>query len=160
MLTITENKWGSDHERVAGILNNMGEVYRMQRKYDKAIDVLNRALAIRKEKLGQDHQRTAYTLMRIANVLSSQGKLDEAMEKYQQVMPIYEKEFGSDSVEMATLLNNIALKLGKITGTKIEPTRRRISANMNASDIFLHRHLSRSILKLLVMYKIEGTASK
>lgn len=51
-------------------------------------------------------------------------------------------------------------KLGKIMGTKIEPTRRRISANMNASDIFLHLHLSRSILKLLVMYKIEGTASK
>ena len=31
----------------------------MQDEYDKAIDILNRALAIRKEKLGQDHRETA-----------------------------------------------------------------------------------------------------
>ncbi len=43
---IAENEWGSDDKRVAFILSNMGDVYRMLDEYDKAIDVLNRALAI------------------------------------------------------------------------------------------------------------------
>uniref|UniRef100_A0A7S3QGR6 Kinesin light chain n=1 Tax=Chaetoceros debilis TaxID=122233 RepID=A0A7S3QGR6_9STRA len=92
--------------------HNMGHVYRLQREYDKTIDALNRALAIRKEKLGLDHVHTADTLGNIASrALRAQEKHQEAMEKYQQLMPFYMKEYGSNSVKVAALLNSIALTL-------------------------------------------------
>ncbi len=72
-LAIVENEEGSDDEKVAFILSSIGAVYGMKDEYDKATDVLNRALVIRKEKLGQDHWETANTVMNISNVLSKES---------------------------------------------------------------------------------------
>lgn len=67
-----------------------------QGKYDEALLVAQRALALREQTLGPDHESVARALHNIAEILFTKRKYKEADSTYQRALTIYERLFGAD----------------------------------------------------------------
>lgn len=62
------DKTDKEGAEMASSFMNLGVAYAMQKKYTKAIDILNRALTIRLKKLGPDDEATKNTEQMIADL--------------------------------------------------------------------------------------------
>jgi tetratricopeptide (TPR) repeat protein len=72
---------------MAGLLQSQG-------KYEDALPLYQRALAIREKALGPDHPKTATSLNNMAELLRSQAKYEDALPLYQRALAIWEKAWG------------------------------------------------------------------
>jgi CHAT domain-containing protein len=79
-----------------------------QGKYDEAIPLAQRSLAIRENVLGTDHPDVAISLNNLAELYRNQGKYAQAEPLYQRSLAILEKAPGTDHLSVATSLNNLA----------------------------------------------------
>ncbi|MEQ8383717.1 MAG: tetratricopeptide repeat protein [Coleofasciculus sp. A1-SPW-01] len=80
-----------------------------QGKYDEAIPLAKRALAIRQQVLGQEHLDVADSLNNLAFLYKSQGRYSEAEPLYQQALHMRKKLLGDEHPDVAQSLNNLAL---------------------------------------------------
>ncbi|MBT9136741.1 MAG: Photosystem I assembly protein Ycf3 [Firmicutes bacterium] len=83
-------------------------LYSEQGKYDEALPLYQRALAISERILGPDHPNVAGSLNNLAMLYSEQGKYDEALPLYQRALEIYESALGPD--DLYSELCKIAIK--------------------------------------------------
>jgi len=67
--------FGADHINTASTINNLGNTYTHQGKYDEAIAQYERALRIKEKAFGADHINTADTIMNIGLLLKSGDKI-------------------------------------------------------------------------------------
>ncbi len=95
----------ADSVRVAGSINNLGNIYRSQKKYTKALECYNRALRIRT--LSGDSFGVASSLINIAIVYDKLGKMDDALAVNIRVMNISVKNNWYDNEVIAK--NNIGV---------------------------------------------------
>lgn len=76
------------------------------RKYDKALPLAERVLAIREQALGPDHPLVASALRNLAEILFAKGKRKEAVTTYERYLGIAEKVFGNDSPSLIESLDH------------------------------------------------------
>jgi Flp pilus assembly protein TadD/regulator of replication initiation timing len=89
-------------------LNQQVEELYQQGKYNEAIPLAEKALAIFKKVLGDNHPDTATSLNNLAALYQSQGRYSEAEPLYQQALAIRKKQLGDNHPDTATSLNNLA----------------------------------------------------
>jgi CHAT domain-containing protein/Tfp pilus assembly protein PilF len=87
--------------------NQVLELYQ-QGKYNEAIPLAKKALAIFKKILGDNHPNTATSLNNLAGLYESQGKYSEAETLYQQALAIIKAQLGDNHPVTAKSLNNLA----------------------------------------------------
>ena len=67
-LAIYEKAGGPEHPAVATVLNNLGQVAKVQDRYAEAEPLIKRSLAIREKVLGPDHPDVARSLNNLAEL--------------------------------------------------------------------------------------------
>jgi tetratricopeptide (TPR) repeat protein len=70
-----------------------------QGKFDKALPLAERALALRESALGPQHIMVGNALINVAEIYLAKGKRKEARTMYQRAVAIYEKEPAADKAE-------------------------------------------------------------
>ena len=114
---------GPDHPDVATALNNLGALYRAQRRYGEAEPLYLRALVIWKKALGPDHPDVATGLNNLAELYRERGRLDEAELMQTKALVIREQALGAGHPLVAASLNNLA-ELATGTIAEAEPLMR------------------------------------
>ena len=77
-------RWRSTKRRrarasaVATLLNNLGQVAKVQGRYAEAEPLIRRSLAIREKVLGREHPDVARSLNNLADLYERQGRYAEA----------------------------------------------------------------------------------
>lgn len=93
-----EKELGKDHPDVALTLVNIANIYEQRRDYQKAIDLLLRALKIQKEEStatdAESYINLAATLNNIANIHTRKGEFAFAMSAYTDALELKEKCVG------------------------------------------------------------------
>lgn len=81
------------------------------RKYDKALPLAERVLAIREQALGPNHPLVASALRTLAEILFAKGKRKEAVTAYERYLGIAEKVYGKDSPSLIDPLDRFVCLL-------------------------------------------------
>jgi len=89
-------------------LNNQAVQLYEEGKYDKAIPLAKRALAIHEKLLGKEHPDLSTSLNNLALLYDSRGSYAEAESLYLRSLAIDEKVLGKEHPEVATILSNLA----------------------------------------------------
>ena len=98
-----------EDEQMAILRNHIASIYDRQGNYQKAMDLLKKALIINEKVFGPEHPSTATSYNNIAVVYYSQGDYPEALTWYQKALAIREKVLGKEHPSTATTYNNIAV---------------------------------------------------
>ncbi|MBI3776691.1 MAG: tetratricopeptide repeat protein, partial [Gammaproteobacteria bacterium] len=69
---------GPDHQNVAGGLNNIAELHRVQGQYKQAEPLYQRALAILEKTLGPNNPNVAQVLDNLAELYRKTGRVKDA----------------------------------------------------------------------------------
>ncbi len=88
--------------------DELAQVYHDWGKYDDALPLYERAIAIREAQFGFDHPSTATSLNNLAELLRVMGQYGEALPLYERALAITEKQLGPDHPDIAASLNNLA----------------------------------------------------
>lgn len=103
---VREKLFGQANAGVAGLLNDMGELYRAQGKYKAARKALLKAVAMFQE-IGTEGTEWAEAVNNLGLLYYTQGKFDKALPYHEQALKIRQKGFGEAHVETAESYNNL-----------------------------------------------------
>ncbi len=92
----------------ARILSEESRILRQKGKYDEALNLAERALAIREETLGPDHTTVADSLHALASLYDDKSDYGKAEPLNLRALAIREKNLGPDHLDVAKTLNNLA----------------------------------------------------
>ncbi len=98
-----------DGVTLARSLTGLGQVHRVRGEYERALDPLRRALAVRRARLGGDDPLVANSLNNLAIVADQMGDVDQALPLYHEALRIREATLGPAHPQVARLLSNIAI---------------------------------------------------
>ncbi|WP_375453150.1 tetratricopeptide repeat protein [uncultured Nostoc sp.] len=108
-LTLTLNRFDSEHPTVATSLENLGLTYFSQGSYTKAEQLLLQALEIRQRQFGEQyHPQVAYNLNALGMTYCAQRRYKEAELFYFEALKFWLRHFGEQHLDIALSLNNIA----------------------------------------------------
>ena len=99
---------GREDADTGELFNNMAGVYYAQGDYEKVLEYLGKALAIRERVLGTGHPDTATTYNNMAVVYHAQGDYEKALKYNGKALAIRERVLGKDHPDTATTYNNMA----------------------------------------------------
>jgi tetratricopeptide (TPR) repeat protein len=111
-LGIRRALFGREHPEVATSLNNLGTVYRQQRKLDEAEKLIREGLAIRRTLFGDEDLEVADSLHNLSLVLGNQRKGDESEATAREVLAIRRRLLGHEHPLVASALLDVAYALG------------------------------------------------
>jgi len=94
------------------LIQEVGQLYGAG-KYDAALPLAERVLAISEKTLGAGHPYTAYSLNELALLYYSKGDYAKAEPLFKRALAIYEKALGPDHLDVARVLENYAILLRK-----------------------------------------------
>jgi tetratricopeptide (TPR) repeat protein len=97
-----------EEDCLENVLFLMYDIYNDLGNWQKAREMLERALTIEEFRYGYDHQSTLTTRDNMAGVLSNQGKYDEALQAYQEVFDKRKDLLGPEHPSTLTTQNNMA----------------------------------------------------
>lgn len=116
LIPIAEKRYGLEHENVANLYNNLGEVCRCLGDYSTALDYLLTAIKIEEKTIGINHPSISTTYSNIGLVYNSLGESThrtdnyfKALDFFKRAMRIDEKVLGMDNLSTACVYNNIGL---------------------------------------------------
>ena len=132
-----------------------------QGRYEEAIPLAQRALAIRERTLGPTHPVTADSLNNLAALYDTTGAYAKAEPLYQRALAIREKALGPDHPDTAESLNNLA-ELYRRTGAyaKAEPLYQRALVIREKALGPEHPDTANSLDNLAALYKATGAYTK
>jgi CHAT domain-containing protein/Tfp pilus assembly protein PilF len=126
-------------------------------KYDDALPLAQRVLAIRDKALGPDHPDVAASLGNLGAVYQGKGEYGQAEPLYQRALAISEKALGPDHLEVATCLNNLAgLYHAKGEHGRAEPLYQRALAISERALGPDHPEVATSLNNLAALYDSKG----
>ncbi len=99
---------GGDPVLHARLLNNLGHIAFHCENYDEALELNQRALAIREDHLGPQHPAVADSLNNIGAIFAKQNDADSAIDFYTRALGIFEQACGSAHPDVAAALDNLA----------------------------------------------------
>eukprot|EP00976_Prorocentrum_cordatum_P081248 1184321-Prorocentrum_minimum.AAC.3 len=110
-LELAKNAHGEEHPDVALALYDLACLYQDMGKYDDALPLFERSLAIyEKVHHGEEHPAVALALYNLACLYQDMGKYDDALPLFKRSLAIHEKvHHGEDHPAVATSLNNLAV---------------------------------------------------
>jgi CHAT domain-containing protein/Tfp pilus assembly protein PilF len=130
-------------------------------RYQQAIPLAQRALAITEKALGPEHPDTALSLSDLAALYQATGAYAKAEPLHQRALAIREKALGPDHPDTSVSLNNLA-ELYRATGAyaKAEPLYRRALAIRERALGPDHPDTARSVNNLAEVYRATGAYAK
>jgi CHAT domain-containing protein len=114
VLESIEQTEGTDHLRVADVLNELANLYEAQGRYLDVEPLHKRALAIKELKLGPDDKSVAVTLHNLAGLYQYLGRYQEAQQLEKRALDIKEKTIGPDHPGVAQSLTVLAEIYGNL----------------------------------------------
>ncbi len=128
-----------------------------QGKYQEAIPLAEKVLAIREKNLGSDHVDVAKILNKLAELYLEQGNYTPAEPIIQRSLSIREKAFGKDHPDVAESLNNLAeLYLYQGNYTTAEPLIQRSLSIREKAFGKDHPDVAESLNNLALLYYSQG----
>ncbi|KAH1255656.1 hypothetical protein AAZV13_04G192500 [Glycine max] len=115
-----------DAPRLDSILMHMGSMYATLSKFEKSLDVYQRAVYIMERTYGMDSTFLVTPCLGMAKVLGSIGKATKAIETYQRVITLLESSRGTKSKDLVVpllSLANLLLKEGRANDAETHFTR-------------------------------------
>jgi tetratricopeptide (TPR) repeat protein len=94
---------------LASIHASLGNLARLEARFDEALREHEAALAIDREVLGPRHPRVARDLHNVGGVLRARGRLDEAVARYEEALSISIASYGEHHPETALTRNSLGL---------------------------------------------------
>ena len=82
---------GEEHPSIVGYYNNLAEVYKRQREYEKAEELYKKSLQIRERVLGEEHPDTINSYNNLAILYDDRGEYEKAEELYKKVLKFAKK---------------------------------------------------------------------
>ncbi|MEH2245447.1 tetratricopeptide repeat protein [Nostoc sp.] len=108
-LTLTLNRFDSEHPTVVTSLENLGLTYFSQGSCTKAEQLLLQALEIRQRQFGEQyHPQVAHNLNALGMIYCAQRRYKEAELFYFEALKFWLRHFGEQHLDIALSLNNIA----------------------------------------------------
>ena len=136
------------------------QLYR-QGKYNEAIPLAEKALAIREKVLGQEHPDVALSLNNLAMLYESQGNYTKAEPLLVRSLAIKEKVLGQKHPDVATSLNNLAgLYESQGNYAKAEPLYLRSLAINEKVLGKEHPEVATNLNNLALLYRTQGNYAK
>ena len=104
---------GADHPDTAGSLNNLGNLYLAQGRYDEE-PLFEEALSICRRVLGADHPDRGISLNNLAGLYRAQGRYAEAAPLYKRAVEIMERVLGAKHPNTKVTRGNYEVLLAEI----------------------------------------------
>jgi serine/threonine protein kinase len=120
-LAIGRRTFGSQNERVAQSLNDLGVLERQLGHPAEAEPLLVESLAIRRRVLGNDRNEVAITLVELGRVMRERGRAAEAEGPIREALAIRQRIYGDEHQETATSKSELGLLLwdrGDVAGAE------------------------------------------
>ncbi len=114
-LNFANKTFGKDSLKAGTSLNNLGELYRLDKKFGDAEWHYKKSLEIREKLLGKEHPEVALTLNNLASVYFAENRFNDAQTTYETALKVMEKSPQKDSRSLIALIGNLA-ELYKSTG--------------------------------------------
>ena len=92
----------------AAVVHAIAETYRTLDRYDRAIPLFQRAIALRRSALGADDSLTLGSLNKLAESQTQSGDLRGAIKTQEEVVAAAARVFGKESRQYASWLGNLA----------------------------------------------------
>jgi tetratricopeptide (TPR) repeat protein len=89
-------------------MNNLARAYHDAGQLDKALPLLEQALAKRRAKLGPDHDYTLASMNNLAGAYHDAGQLDKALPLLKQALAKRQAKLGPDHPDTLSSMNNLA----------------------------------------------------
>jgi tetratricopeptide (TPR) repeat protein len=102
---IRSNVLPPDHPHLVATIDNLGGVYREQKKFDKAITMHKKALLLHEAKLGLHHPDVAKDLMNLATTYQVMSEFDLVEPLYVRAAEIFAKAFGENCAEVGQVFS-------------------------------------------------------
>jgi len=126
-------------------------------KYDTALPLAQRALAIREQILGPQHPSVAISLSNLASLYRAKGQYDHAEALYQRALVISEKALGPEHPTVAVSLNSLAvLYHAKGDYARAVPLYQRTMAKLEKSLSTRNTDVATSLNNLAGLYHAKG----
>lgn len=110
-LSLAEERYGSEHPRLAAALNNLGTAEKGLGDYSGAENHLQRALTIMEHVHGSVHPLIATIVRNLGDLYLELGDLDSAERHSARALEVCEQQHGAEHPETATACNNLGLVL-------------------------------------------------
>ncbi len=139
------------------LMYTMGSVFESLGLFDRAQDLLEKALDVRTTTLGPDHTDVGTTLKLLGTVSFDKGNLAKAANLYEKAMAIQEKAVGPETEEVAACLHNLGnvnLKQGNY-----DEARRLMERSLSIREKVLgpeHENVAATINSLGAITYLEG----
>ena len=125
-------------------------------RYEEAVPLAERALAIREKALSAEHPDVATSLNNLAAMSAAKGDYGRAEPLYQRALAIREKALGAEHPSVALSLNNLALLyFAKGDYERAEPLYLRALAIDEKSSGAEHPNVATSLNNLAGLYKTK-----
>jgi tetratricopeptide (TPR) repeat protein len=107
-LTTRKTVLGEDHPDTLRSMDDLAELYRLQRNHDKTEALHFESLEIRKRVLGDDHPETLDTMNNLARSYYEQGRYVEAEPLYLETLRARKRVLGVDHRQTLSTMNRLA----------------------------------------------------
>ncbi len=108
---------------VAGLQNRLGQSMNHLGMGERAIPLLQKALATRTDALGADHPDTLESMVILATGYREAAKLNEAVPLFEKTLSLMKSKLGVDDLETLNAMNGLALRLTKTSASWTGPCR-------------------------------------
>ena len=109
ILALNKRLQGDNHLYIAQNLNNLANLYSLQKRYDQAESLYLEALKLSKQLLGEKHPEVATCMNNLATLYRKQGRYDEAQPLYLEALELRQDILGKDNPDYATSVHNLAV---------------------------------------------------
>jgi tetratricopeptide (TPR) repeat protein len=109
VLRLSEKRLGADHPHTLQSKNNLAELYREQKKYDRAEPLYLEVLRLSEKRLGADHPHTLQSKNNLAGLYWRMRKLDRSVPLFEDLLRRREKLLGADHPETLAALANLGV---------------------------------------------------
>ncbi len=110
-LALRSKLYGPSHPLVSRTHQNLGLIYKAQRRYADAMDEYRLALAADTQSLDESHPAVGEAWNNIGTLAKAEGKLADAQTALERALKIREAAHGADSQQVALTLSNLGAVL-------------------------------------------------
>lgn len=100
-------KWGTENALYAMTVNRLALIQLNQARYDTALAMFRRSLAIRTRVLPPDHPDIAWSLQNMGAYYHATARYDTAIAYYRKAIPMLQKTVGPDHIDVAWMVSNL-----------------------------------------------------
>ncbi len=93
-LKIMEEVWGVEHPETLRMMNDLGQVYEMQLRWEDAEALYVKLLEVQKKQWGEEHVKTLNAMGSLAHTYSGQGRYGDSMDLQHHVVKCMVDQFG------------------------------------------------------------------